>query len=725
MGDGAVLTAREIARRVEAYHPSADLDLLRHAYDFSREAHTGQMRKSGDPYFAHPVSVARIITDLKLDVASVCAALLHDVVEDTPVTTEQLAREFGDEVAFLVDGVTKLTKMNFTSRQDRQAESFRKMVVAMARDIRVLVVKLCDRLDNMRTLEFMSPDGQERIARETMDIYAPLANRLGFAQFKNEFQDLSFRYLHADAHAEVSESVAETASRRDRHIERVCRLLMAKLATQGFAAQVTGRVKHNYSIWRKMQDRQCHFDQVYDLTAFRVVVESVADCYAALGVIHSMWTPVPGRFKDYIALPKPNMYQSLHTTVFGPGHRRIEIQIRTHEMHEVAEVGIAAHWRYKAASGGIDPRDAVQFAWLRQLMESQNELSNPAEFLESVKVDLFQDEVYVFTPKGDVRAFPRGATPLDFAFAIHTELGHHCSGARVNGTAVPLGYRLRNGDLVEVTTDPDREPDKEWLEWVETGRARAKIRQHLRMVQRDKSRNLGRELLERALAEGGMTLERLEACGEERDRVQSRFGVDRLDELFVNIGYGKTKSDEVVDFLAPAEAENRRSQPPRSLRQGRLEAFVRRVTGRSSHGILLNGEDDVLVRFTKCCNPIPGDEIVGYMTRGRGITIHRRDCAKGFEADPERKVAVSWDPKAKTNRPVTLTVVTANRPGILATVGQRFHALGVNISEATCRAGDDGRASNTFMFLCSDLARLKDIVRQLKKVEGVVAVTRS
>ncbi len=719
-----MLTANEIATRVESYHPTADLDLLRHAYDFSREAHDGQMRKSGDPYFCHPVSVAGIITDLRLDVASVCAALLHDVVEDTPVTTEQLAREFGDEVAFLVDGVTKLTKMNFTSRQDRQAESFRKMVVAMARDIRVLVVKLCDRLDNMRTLEFMSPDGQERISRETMDIYAPLANRLGFAQFKNEFQDLSFRYLHSDAHVEIAHAVQESASSRDHHIDKVCKLLKAKLATQGFAAQISGRVKHNYSIWRKMQDRQCSFEQVYDLTAFRVVVESVADCYAALGVIHSMWTPVPGRFKDYIALPKPNMYQSLHTTVFGPGHQRIEIQIRTHEMHEVAEMGIAAHWRYKAASGGIDPRDAAQFAWLRQLMESQNELSNPAEFLESVKVDLFQDEVYVFTPKGDVRAFPRGATPLDFAFAIHSEVGNHCAGARVNGTVVPLSYRLRNGDLVEVMTNPEQEPEKEWLDWVETARARSKIRHHMRLIQREKSKNLGRELLERAMTDGGMTLDRLEKSDDERDRVQERFGVDRLEELFVNIGYGKIKTNQVVDFLAPAEAENRRSQPPRSLRQGRIEAFVRRVTGRNSHGILLNGEDDVLVRFTKCCNPIPGDEIVGYMTRGRGITVHRRDCVKGFEADPERKVQVSWDPKAKINRPVTLTVVTANRPGILATVGQTFHGLGVNISEATCRAGDDGRASNTFTFLCSDLPRLKDVMRQLKKVEGVVDVSR-
>jgi GTP diphosphokinase / guanosine-3',5'-bis(diphosphate) 3'-diphosphatase len=718
-----MLTSNELVDRVGRYHPQADLDIIVHAYDFAQQAHDGQMRKSGDPYFIHPVSVAGIITDLKLDVASVCAALLHDVVEDTAVTEEELDRAFGPEIAFLVDGVTKIGKINFTSKQDRQAESFRKMVVAMARDIRVLVVKLCDRLDNMRTLEFMSEDGQERIARETMDIYAPLANRLGFAYFKNEFQDLSFRYLHPEAFETVDKAVAATSASREAQIQKVSRLLTAKLAQQGFAAQVSGRAKHHYSIYRKMQDRQCDFDQVYDLTAFRVVVESVADCYAALGVIHSMWTPVPGRFKDYIALPKPNMYQSLHTTVFGPGHQRIEIQIRTHEMHHVADHGIAAHWRYKDASGGLDPRDAAQFAWLRQLMESQNEMRDPAEFLESVKVDLFQDEVYCFTPKGDVRAFPRGSTPLDFAYAIHTDIGDHCAGARVNGASVPLNYKLRNGDLVEVMTNPDKRPDKDWLDWAMTSRARAKIRHHLRLVQRDKSRKLGRELLEKSLNATGASLARLEKSGDDVARLQGKFGVKDLEDLFIDIGYGKVKPPQVIEFICPADKKNRQTAP-KSIRQGRIEAFMRKVTGRSSHGILLNGEDDVLVRFTKCCNPLPGDEIVGFMTRGRGITVHRRECEKAFEADPQRKVEVSWDPKAKINRPVRVGVTTANRPGILATVGQTFHKLGINISEATCRASDDGRASNTFTFVCADLQNLKDVIKHLKKIEGVVEVER-
>jgi GTP pyrophosphokinase len=630
-----------------------------------------------------------------------------------------------------VDGVTKLSKINFTSRQDRQAESFRKMVVAMARDIRVLVVKLCDRLDNMRTLEHMSADGQERIARETMDIYAPLANRLGFARFKNELQDLSFQYLEREAHEQVAACVEQSEVQREVHIAKVCRQLQAKLAEQGFAAEVRGRAKHLYSIHKKMELRQCGFEQVYDLIAFRAIVESVADCYAALGVVHSMWTPVPGRFKDYIALPKPNMYQSLHTTLFGPNNQRVEIQIRTQEMHHVAENGIAAHWRYKSNnSGGLDPKDAARFAWLRQLMESQTELKDPAEFLESIKVDLFQDEVYVFTPKGDVKAFPRGATPLDFAYGIHTEIGDHYAGARVNAAVAPIGYQLHNGDLVEIMTNPDQMPRKEWLESAITSRALSKIRAHLRAGQRTKSLKLGRELLEQEIHQAGMSLARLEKSKQERDELLERLGLDDMLDLFVAVGYGKLKPHQVVDALAPEAppsrpgSEHKRSVPP-PVKEGRIEAFMRRVTGRSSHGILLNGVDDVLVRYTKCCNPLPGDEIVGFMTRGRGITVHRRNCVKAFEADPERRVEISWDPKAKVNRPVKLSVTTANRPGILATVGQSFHGQGINISEATCRAGQDGRASNTFTFLCADLVQLKLVMKDLKTIDGVLEVERT
>ncbi|AKT39939.1 RelA/SpoT family protein [Chondromyces crocatus] len=720
-----MLTLTELVDRVRTYQPHTDVDLIARAYNYGFDAHKGQTRKSGEPYFSHPASVSGIISDLRLDTASICAGLLHDVVEDTLATVTDIEAVFGQEIAFLVDGVTKLSKINFASKEDRQAENFRKMLVAMARDIRVLLVKLCDRLDNMRTLDFMKPEAQDRIARETMDIYAPLANRLGIARFKSELEDLSFKYLEPEAFADLTRKVATTAKEREKYIHDTCKVLAAKLAEQGFAVDVAGRAKHLYSVWRKMQVQQCDFDQVYDVIAFRVVVESVAECYATLGVIHSQWTPIPGRFKDYIALPKPNMYQSLHTTVIGPGRERIEVQIRTSEMHRVAEQGIAAHWKYKEhGSGGVDPRDAARFSWLRQLMEFQKELKDPAEFLESVKVDLFQDEVYVFTPKGDVRVFPRGATPIDFAYAIHTEVGEHCSGARVNGALVPLRSKLRNGDVVEVMTNPNQHPSKDWLDHVSTGRARSKIRAFLRQEQRDKSLKLGRELLEKEMHQRGMSLNRLSKNEAEMRKVIERFSVSSSEELFIGIGYGKLSARVICEFLAPVE-DDKSASPPESIKEGRIESLVRKVTGKGSQGIRLNGIDDVLVRYTKCCNPLPGDEIIGFITRGRGITVHRRNCPKAFDTDPERRVEISWDSRAKINRPVAVRVMTANRPGILATVGHTFHEQGINISEATCRASDDGRAMNTFTFLCSDLAQLKNIIRQLQRIPGVMAVERS
>ena len=722
-----MLALNELVERVRLYQPAADVELIAKAYDFSQAAHKGQMRKSGDPYFSHPASVAGIIADLRLDTASVCAGLLHDVVEDTLSTVTDIEKGFGQEVAFLVDGVTKLSKINFASKEDRQAENFRKMLIAMARDIRVLLVKLCDRVDNMRTLEHMKPEAQDRIARETMEIYAPLANRLGIARFKIELEDLAFQYIEPQGYSALEKRVVGTKKERDKYISEVSKVLSAKLAEQGFAADVTGRAKHMYSIWRKMQSQQCDFDQVYDVIAFRVLVETVADCYASLGVIHSQWTPVPGRFKDYVALPKPNMYQSLHTTVIGPGRERIEIQIRTHDMHRVAEQGIAAHWKYKENnSGGVDPRDAERFGWLRQLLEFQKDMKDPAEFLESVKVDLFQDEVYVFTPKGEVRVFPRGSTPIDFAYSIHSEVGDHCSGARVNGAIVPLRYKLRNGDLVEVMTNPAQNPNKDWLDFVVSGRARSRIRGFLRIEQREKSIKLGRELLEKEMHARGLSLSKLTKAEPEMRKVTEQFNASHVDELFVSLGYGKVAARSVVDFLAPAAQEGEKvSAPPPSIREGRIESLVRKVTGKDNHGILLNGIDDVLVRYTKCCNPLPGDEIVGFITRGRGVTVHRRACPKAFDTDPERRVEIQWDARAKINRPVQLRVVTANRPGILATIGQTFHEQGINISEATCRAGDDGRAANTFTFLCSDLAQLKGVIRQLQKIQGVVAVDRA
>ncbi|HEY1956514.1 MAG TPA: bifunctional (p)ppGpp synthetase/guanosine-3',5'-bis(diphosphate) 3'-pyrophosphohydrolase [Polyangiaceae bacterium] len=721
-----MLQATDLIHRVHAYHPTADVELIQRAYDFSHRAHQGQLRKSGDPYFVHPASVAGIITELRLDTASVCAGLLHDVVEDTLLSLNEVEKEFGGEIASLVDGVTKLSKINFTSKEDRQAENFRKMVVAMARDIRVLLVKLCDRVDNMRTLQHMKPEAQERIARETMEIYAPLANRLGIQSFKSELEDLSFKYLEPDAFTEISQAIQKSKRERDKYIENVCKTLASRLAEQGFQSDVTGRAKHVYSIWRKMQEQQCGIDQIHDLIAFRVLVESVSDCYAALGVVHSMWLPVPGRFKDYVALPKPNMYQSLHTTVIGPGRERVEIQIRTHEMHRVAERGIAAHWKYKERGGGVADSDAQKFGWLRQLVEWQKELKDPAEFLEGVKVDLFQDEVYVFTPKGDVRVFPRGASPIDFAYAIHSQLGDHITGARVNGKLEPLRYKLKSGDVLEVLSSPNQHPSKDWLDYAGTTRAKAKIRNYLRAEEREKSQKLGRELLERELHKAGVSLSKLLRNEPELRQIMEKLHVGNQDEFFVLIGYGKISPQDVIEIVAPkVEEGGPPSLPPPQLREGRIENLVRKVTGKDEGGIRLNGIDDVLVRYARCCNPLPGDDILGFITRGRGLTIHRRGCTKAFDTDPERRVDITWDTKAKINRAVQLRVTTANRPGILATVGQTFSAQGINISEANCRAGDDGRAVNVFTFMCTDMDQLKGVMKALQKVHGVVAVERA
>ncbi len=717
-----MLNLESLVNLVKSYHPVADVDLIRKAYRYSEWAHRGQIRKSGDPYFIHPAGVAGLITELRLDTASVCAGLLHDVLEDTLVSTEDLEREFGPEVATIVDGVTKLGKINFSSREDRQAESFGKMVVAMARDLRVLLVKLCDRLDNMRTLGAMKPESQERIARETREIYAPLASRLGMQRLKSELEDLSFKYLEPEIYLEIKKKLERTAKERDRYTESVCRTIVSRLAEQGFAAEVTGRAKHFYSVHRKMKDQGCDFEQVYDILAFRICVESVADCYAALGAMHSRWTPIPGRFKDYIALPKPNMYQSLHTTVIGPGRQRIEIQIRTHEMHRVAEHGVAAHWRYKERiSGGVDPKDAEKFTWLRELADFQRNVKDPVEFLESVKIDLFPDEVYVFTPKGDVRVLPRGSTPIDFAYAIHSEVGEHCSGARANGQIVPLRYKLKSGDVIEVMTSANQQPSKDWLDFCVTTRARSRIRSHIRIDLREKSVNLGRELLEAEMRGAGLSYAKLSKNEEEAKRLATEHGSTTLDDLLLAVGYGKIHAEDVVESL---QAPTPDSEPPRELRTGTFEKFVRRVTGRDQSGIRVSGEDDVLVRYARCCSPLPGDAIIGFITRGRGVTVHRRECRKALDMDPDRRIDVSWDTKAKVQRPVQLCVTTTNKPGILATVSQTFSSQSINISEANCRADDDGHARNVFTFNCTDLSQLKSVIKALQRVSGVVEVSR-
>lgn len=723
-----VLAVDAIVERVRAYHPAADIDLIEKAYEYSSWAHRAQRRRSGEPYFVHPAGVAGIIANLQLDTASVCAGLLHDVVEDTDVTLEDIVSRFGEEVATLVDGCTKLNHIDFSSREDRQAESFRKMVVAMAKDLRVLLVKLCDRLDNMRSLEHMKPASQERIAAETMDIYAPLANRLGMADVKSELEDLALRYLEPRAFLGISDHLERTARERDRYVDGVSRTLVSLLSLMGFASTVSGRAKHAMSIHRRMKEQQCGFSQIYDLLTFRICVESSTDCYATLGVIHSKWTPVPGRFKDYIALPKANRYQSLHTTVVGPGKKRIEVQIRTHEMHRVAEMGVAAHWEYKQAqSGRVQPQEAAKYSWLRELANFQENLKDPAEFLESVKIDLFPDEVYVFTPRGDVRMFPRGATLIDFAYAIHTEVGDHCGEARVNGQLASARTKLRNGDVVEVTTDDNVHPSKEWLDASVTTRARNRIRAFLRAERRVKSVNLGRELMATEMHDAGMSLVKFSKNEPEVQRVSSTHQAADMEELFLLIGFGKLQAEDVVNTVraqSGASAPPTTNRPVPQFKTGPIEKLVRRVQRKDQGGIQVTGEDDVLVRYAKCCNPVGGDAIIGFLTRGRGVTVHRRSCAKAFDSDPERRVEVRWGANFKITRPVSLRIRTQNNPGILANVSQTFSTQQINISEANCRSSREGLASNTFTFMAGDLSQLRALMRALDKVDGVVDVER-
>jgi GTP pyrophosphokinase len=706
----------DIVDKVRAYQPAADFDLLHRAFSFAAAKHEGQNRKSGDPYISHPVAVASIIADMKLDSASVCAAFLHDVVEDCDVSHEEMAQRFGEEIAFLVDGVTKLGRINFTSKEDQQAESFRKMVVAMARDIRVLLVKLADRLDNMRTLEHMKPEAQVRIAQETMDIYAPLAGRLGINWLKSDLEEIAFQYLWPEQYADLVQKTKRAQRDRDRYIGDVVKRLQKMLIERGFAVEVTGRAKHLYSIFRKMRQNNCEFEQVHDMLAFRVQTEDVADCYAALGVIHSQWTPIPGRFKDYVALPKSNMYQSLHTTVIGPGQRRIEVQIRTGEMHRTAELGIAAHWKYKEKTGGLDTKDAARFAWLRQLMEFQQEVQDPAEFLDSVKVDLFAEEVYVFTPRGQLKVFPRGATPIDFAYSIHSEVGDHCAGARVNGAIVPLRYQMHNGDTLEILTSPQQHPSKDWLDYVATGRARSKVRTYIRAEERKRSISLGRTLVERAFHKKDASFARFVKSGQ-LEKVATTLHVQSGEELFAAVGFGKIDGADVYDTAVQDEKAD--------LKPSLFERTVRRVTGGTEGGIKIDDVDDVVVRFAQCCSPLPGDPVTGWITRGRGVTVHRRGCVKAMELDPERRIDVSWSDRVKASRPVVLRITTTDKPGILANVSAAFTEAGVNISEANCRVGPDGTAINLFHFQVDEAQKLNILMRKIQGVDGVYSVERS
>jgi len=704
--------------RVSTYDSGADTDLITRAYEFSAEVHKGQKRKSGEPYFVHPVEVAGIITDLRLDTASIATALLHDTVEDTLTTLEQVETLFGAEIAALVDGVTKISQMNFSSREEKQAENFRKMLVAMARDIRVILVKLADRTHNMRTLESLTPERQHDIAQETLEIYAPLAHRLGIYWMKSELEDAALRYLHPEVYYQLKRNVAKKRAEREKYIQEVIGILSKRLEENGIEAEVTGRPKHFYSIYQKMQTQNLLYDQIYDLVAFRVLVDSMRDCYGAIGVVHAHWKPVPGRFKDYIALPKQNMYQSLHTTVIGPYGERMEVQIRTHTMHRVAEYGIAAHWRYKGGRRGAE-EDAQRFAWLRQLLEWQQHAQDPQEFLRSVKEDLFSEEVFVFTPQGDLLNFPEGSTLIDFAYRIHSEVGHHCTGARVNGRLVPLRYHLRSGDTIEIITTASQTPSKDWLNFVRTSRAKQKIRNWIKYQQRTRSVALGREILERDLSRYHLELGRLRKEGKV-DQLVTAFGQKDEETLLASIGYGKITSHQVLGHLLPADVLQQRPADESPLRR-----LFRRISRHGPEGVRVSGVEDMLVRFGKCCAPLPGERILGFVTRGRGVTVHAVDCPRVLESDPERRVEAVWDDGAAGPRPVTLDVACIDEPGLLAAISKAISSTGVNISGAQIRSVPEKKALNTFDVVVTSVDQLNRVIRAIGKVRGVMKVSRA
>ncbi|KFA91420.1 RelA/SpoT family protein [Archangium violaceum] len=739
-----MIRLNDILQRVASYHPDPDLDIIKKAYVYSAKVHQGQLRKSGEPYLIHPLEVAGLLAELKLDEASIVTGLLHDTIEDTLATSEELTELFGPEVAQLVDGVTKLSKFSASatlSQEEKQAENFRKMIIAMAQDIRVILVKLADRTHNMRTLDHMAEEKQRRIAQETLDIYAPLANRLGISWIKTELEDLSFRYVKPQDFLALQDKLNKRKKEREKYIEDVSDLIQGKLEERGLKGDVSGRFKHVYSIYKKMKSQGIEFEQIHDIIAFRILMPAVPSCYEALGLVHQLWKPVPGRFKDFIAIPKPNMYQSLHTTVVGPLGERIEVQIRTPDMHKVAEEGIAAHWAYKEGKALTVSKDDEKFAWLRQLMEWQQDLKDPKEFLETVKVDLFTDEVFVFTPKGDVKSLPRGATPVDFAYAIHSDVGGRCVGAKVNGKIVPLRYKLKNGDTVEVLTSPQAHPSKDWLTFVKTSRAQQRIRAFIKQQQREKSLQLGRELLERELKRYQLNFNKLLKTGALKKTCEE-LGFRVEDDLLVALGYGKVVPNQVIVRVVPpeklaassgdgkptsAETQAQSSGGSSSMLPGlsRVTDFAKKLVGKqNSSGVQIGGVDDVLVRFGRCCNPVPGDPIAGFITRGRGVTVHTLGCDKALATDPERRVDVSWDVRGDFKRPVTLRVLTADRTGLLADISNTFSKKGVNISQANCRATGDDRAVNTFEVIISDLKQLTDLMRTIERLPGVFSVER-
>jgi guanosine-3',5'-bis(diphosphate) 3'-pyrophosphohydrolase len=709
-----VIRLNDILDGIHSYLPDADTSLVEKAYIYSAKVHAGQTRLSGEPYLSHLLATAYILTHLHLDLASIAAGLLHDTVEDTLASLEELEEMFGKDVAQIVDGVTKLSKIRFESQIQKQAENTRKMVLAMSKDIRVLLVKLADRLHNMRTLEYQKDSKRVKIARETLDIYAPLASRLGIGWIKSELEDLAFLYIYPEEYQRLRREVEARLGKRKAYVDEVKDLIAKKMSDFGLSCKVLGRPKHLYSIFRKMRMRKVPLEEVYDLIAFRIIMKSAKECYEALGIVHSLWKPIPGRFKDYISLPKANMYQSLHTTVIGPYGERMEIQIRTEEMDMVANEGIAAHWLYKEGTI-LSKEKKHQFDWLFQLMEWQKELDDPREFIESVKMDLFPNEVYVFTPKGEVKEFPRGATPIDFAYAIHTEIGNHCAGAKVNGRIVPLRHQFNNGEVVEIITSNKHFPNRDWLKLAKTSRARAKIRQWIKTEEKEKSLALGRDLCTREFKRHRLDFnDFMKTKGAE---VAKLLSFKTSEDMLIAAGYGKIAPSQIIRKL--------RAGQPGEQEPEEKESRVKKFTDKAEQqGILIHGLDDILIHLGRCCTPIPGDEVVGYITRGRGVTIHRENCANIHNLDPDRRVEVTWADADKATYPAKVRVSTVDQKGMLAAVSNAISAGEANILEAKVTTTPDYVAILDFVVDVKDRVQLRKILSSIRRLEGVKLVER-
>ncbi len=709
----------ELVEKVRQTRPASDIDLLRRSFEFAAEQHRAQLRKSGEPYLSHPLEVAHILADMKLDITTLCAALLHDVVEDTRIPSSRLVERFGPDIARLVEGVTKINRLDLLAPEARQAENVRKMLLAMVNDVRVVVVKLADRLHNMRTLGFLNAEKQQRIARETLDIYAPIAHRLGMGLIRGELEDLAFSYLEPEAYQELQKTVVSKRKEFETFLVELQDTVRKRLQENGISAEVEGRVKRLYSIHQKSLRQHRTIDQIYDLLAVRVITDTIRNCYAALGVIHQVWRPVPGRFKDYIAMPRPNLYQSLHTTVIHAG-QTFEVQIRTNEMHRIAEQGVAAHWRYKDGKD-VSDADDQRILWMRQLIEWVKEMQEPSEFMSTLKVDLYPEEVYAFTPKGKVLALPRGATPVDFAYAVHTEVGNQCIGAKVNGQIVPLRHRLTNGDVVEVLTQKGHAPSRDWLNFVRTSRARSKIRHHINFIERSQATEVGRRLLEREARQAGRSLKKIPEA--DLLRVASEHGCAKLEDLLADLGYGKLSARQI---LSGALGEPLSEKPEQAEEvPAKIVSTVKRMLRVGEGTLQVGGQDDLMIFRAKCCNPIPGDDIVGYVTRGRGVAVHSKACpnVQNLLYQVERKIDVEWGGAAGSVYPVNLMIRAQDRPGMLADITSVISETGSNIRTLGSHP-DNLHARIDLTLEITDRKHLERIISNIRKISGVFGVER-